>query len=57
MLNLKVLGYRAVHEAGRCGDPDLRVQEFAGTVMPPWGGTLTDDEISTMVEFLNTVEP
>lgn len=29
----------------------------AGTAMPPWGGVMDDEEISTMVEFLKTVEP
>ncbi len=28
-----------------------------GTAMPPWGSQLSDEEISTMVEFLKTVEP
>ncbi|MEX1022462.1 MAG: cytochrome c [Dehalococcoidia bacterium] len=28
-----------------------------GTPMPPWGGTLSDQEIETMVEFITTIEP
>lgn len=29
----------------------------AGTAMPPWSGTLSPEDISTMVDFLQTVEP